>query len=294
MKKVAIMLAGVFIVVATAFSVLCSCSSNDDNVSDEHMLIVKFKFDPDQVRLNNIGQPSLVPSGNATLTPDFNSISAHYIELAPSAMTQLGQGAILYHAPETDLGGATAIDFSRAKIVSEGETFLRIPLRNIAPGNYSWARVSLSYQNYDIAVRQAGVDYIGTLASFVGYNTYIGDYSIGNSIFDINANRLQGYWAFALHDYQYSSDGQAPAGATTVPNPLSATSPIPAGSCVVTGQFAENFVVSGNETHDVVITMSLSINKSFEWHEIIFDGKYEPSIGEYVVDMGLRGLIPSF
>jgi hypothetical protein len=40
--------------------------------------------------------------------------------------------------------------------------------------------------------------------------------------------------------------------------------------------------------------LSLSINKSFEWHEVLSDGKYEPSIGENVVDMGLRGLIPSY
>jgi len=37
----------------------------------------------------------------------------------------------------------------------------------------------------------------------------------------------------------------------------------------------------------------LSINKSIEWTEVVVDGKYEPSAGENVVDMGLRGLIPS-
>jgi hypothetical protein len=37
-----------------------------------------------------------------------------------------------------------------------------------------------------------------------------------------------------------------------------------------------------------------SINKSFEWSEVTADGKYEPSIGENVVDMGLRGLIPTY
>jgi hypothetical protein len=62
----------------------------------------------------------------------------------------------------------------------------------------------------------------------------------------------------------------------------------------VTGNFSNNLVINGNETRDVTITLSLSINNSFEWHEITADGKYEPSIGENVVDMGLRGLLPTY
>lgn len=278
-----------------------SCDGSDDAMdifptpsSSEPSLVVKFKFDKDQQRLNNIGQPSTVAAGNAAISPDFNSISAHYFELAPTAYTQIGDGAVLYHAPETTMGGSNAIDFSQSKIVSEGETFLKIPLKNITPGSYEWVRVSLAYQNYNIPVRANGVDYEGTLASFVGFNTYIGTHEIGNSQFPVNGNRLQGYWAFALTDYPYSTFGQAPAGSTTVPNPIASTSPIPAGSCVVTGKFASNLIVTGNETKDVVVTLSLSVNKSFEWHEVVLDGKYEPAQGESVVDMGLRGLIPSY
>jgi hypothetical protein len=267
-----------------------SCNKDE---ADEPMLVIRFKFDENQARLNNLGQPSVIPAGNAAQTPVFNSISSHYIEFAPDAMTQIGQGTVIYHAPETTTGGAQAIDFSRAKIVGENEAFIKIPLSQVAAGNYSWARVSLSYQNYGISVRHDGADYNGTLASFVGFNSYIGTHSIGNSFFPVNANKLQGYWAFALNDYPYSSEGQAPANATTVPNPIAATSPIPAGSCVVTGQFADNLVITGNETSDVVVTFSLSVNHSFEWHEVNADGKYEPSIGENVVDMGLRGLVPS-
>lgn len=272
---------------------LTSCE-NDEQESSGPMLIVKFQFDPNQQRLNNLGQPAEVPPGHAAQTPNFNTISAHYFELAPDAYTQLGTGTVLYHAPETDLGGENAIDFSKAKIVHEGDSFLKIPLRDIAAGNYNWVRVSLAYQNYGISFRQAGVDYTGTLASFVGFNTYISSHSIGNNFFEVNANRAQGYWAFALDDHPYSSEGQAPEGATTVPNPLAATSPIPAGSCVVTGKFAQNLAITGNETRDITVTLSLSVNKSFEWQEVNSDGKFEPSAGENVVDMGLRGLIPSF
>jgi len=275
-----------------------SCEDADDifvePTVNEPKLIVRFKFDPTQVRLNNLGQPAAIPSGNAAQSPIFNKISSHYLEFAPTATTQLGEGTVLYHAPETDLGGATAIDFSKAIIVSENEAFLEIPLKNITPGNYEWVRCSLSYQNYKISIRHQNNDYEGTLASFVGFNTYINSHSIGNNIFPVDGNRLQGYWAFALNDFPYSTSGQAPANATTVPNPIAATSPIPAGSCVVTGKFPSNLVITGNETKNVIVTLSLSINNSFEWSEVINDGKFEPSQGENVVDMGLRGLVPTY
>lgn len=272
---------------------LYSCSSDSNS---EPMLIIKFQFDPNQARLNNLGQPTTVPAGNAAQTPIFNLISSHYVEMAPNATTQLGNGAVLYHAPETTLGGSNAINFSQAKIVSQGENFLRIPLSQVAAGSYEWMRVSLSYQNYQISVRSAGVDYEGTLASFVGFNTYITSFDIDNATFPVNANRAQGYWAFALNDYPYSTSGQAPQGSTTVVNPIESTSPIPRSSntCVVTGRFANNLVIDGTETKDVVITLSLSINNSFEWQDLNPDGKYEPTAGENVVDMGLRGLVPTY
>ena len=283
---------GFFLILVSVFSFF-SCEDEDDTVNEPY-LIVKFQFDPNQVRLNNLGQPATIPPGHAAQSPDFSKISAHYFELAPTAYTQLTEGAVLYHADETTAGGAVAIDFSKAVVVGEGEAFLRIPLSQVAQGNYEYVRVSLAYQEYTISVRNAGTDYLGKLASFVGYNSYITTHSIGNNSFPVNANRLQGYWAFALNDFPYATSGQAPAGATTVPNPIAATSPIPSGSCVVTGKFAQNLIINGNETRDVVITLSLSSNNSFEWQEVTSDGKYEPSIGENVVDMGLRGLIPTY
>jgi hypothetical protein len=77
-----------------------------------------------------------------------------------------------------------------------------------------------------------------------------------------------------------------------VPNPISSTSPVPAGSCVVTGSFDTPFTITGNETQDINCTMSLSTNKSFEWYDANQDGKYEPTAGDYPTDMGLRGLKP--
>lgn len=283
---------GFFLILVSVFSFF-SCEDEDDTVNEPY-LIVKFKFDPNQVRLNNLGQPAAIPTGHAAQSPDFSKISAHYFELAPNAYTQLTQGTVLYHADETTQGGSVAIDFSKAVIVGEGEAFLRIPLSQVAQGNYEYVRVSLAYQEYNISVRNNGADYQGKLASFVGYNNYITTQTLGNNSFPVNGNRQQGYWAFALNDVPYATSGQSPAGATTVPNPIASTSPIPAGSCVVTGKFAQNLIINGSETRDVVLTLSLSTNNSFEWQEVTTDGKYEPSIGENVVDMGLRGLIPSY
>ncbi|MFN5711288.1 MAG: hypothetical protein ACK46S_04610 [Bacteroidota bacterium] len=263
-------------------------------------LIFKFRFDSTQARLNAFGAPSIIPTGNAAISPVFNKMCAHYIELAPSAYTLLGTGSILYHAPETNIGGSTAIDFSKSIVKGQEEEFFSINLKDIAPGTYQWLRVSLAYQNYDIKYKSGTIYGTGTIASFIGYNTYITNYVIKNQTVAVNANKLQGYWGFEtnVNGFLYNTSGQAPAGATTVPNPISATSPIPAGSCVVTGAFISNtgitkpLVISGNETSDIVITVSVSTNKSFEWQDTNPDGYFEPSAGENVVDMGVRGMIP--
>lgn len=110
----------------------------------------------------------------------------------------------------------------------------------------------------------------------------------------VNGNRLQGYWGFEVNDIGVPVlTGQAPPGTTTVPNPINATSPIPAGSCVVTGAFPIPLTVTGTETEDIVIEVSLSTNKSFEWLETDADNVWEPENGEEVQDMGIRGMIPT-
>jgi hypothetical protein len=263
-------------------------------------LIFKFKFDSMQVRLNAFGQPSIVPAGNAALSPIFNKMGAHYIELAQNAFTQLGSGRVLYYAPETTAGGATAIDFSKSVLKGQNEEFYSMKLKDITPGTYEWLRVSLAYQNYDIRYKSGSIYGTGTIASFIGYNTFITNYNIKTQNIAVNSNKLQGYWGFetTVAGMNYTSTGQAPPGATTVPNPLASTSPIPAGSCVVTAAFIGNngtakpLVITGNESSDIVITVSLSTNKSFEWQDITPDGYFEPAAGDAVVDMGIRGMKP--
>src|SRR5690242_3291104 len=105
-------------------------------------LIFKFKFDPAQARLNNIGQPQPMPAGHAGRSPVFNKMSAHYVELAPTAFTALGSGSVLYRATETTAGGNNAIDFEKSKFAGNNEVFFSTPLKNITPGDYEWLRIS--------------------------------------------------------------------------------------------------------------------------------------------------------
>jgi len=251
-------------------------------------LIMKFKFDPTQERLNNLGQPASMPVGNAGQSPSFKKMAAHYIELTPEATTLLGDGLVLFKADETEDGGALAIDFSKSNPVAEGEAFFSVPISTLQTGIFEYLRVSLSYQEYDIAYRAQGFDLSGRLASFLGYNQYITTYNLDGANVVVHANKWQGYWGFRT--LGQTIQGQVPPGGITVPNPLFDSSPIPAGSCVVTAQFDYPLYITGNETEDIVVTVSLSINNSFEWTEVVADGKYEPSIGENVVDMGVRGM----
>ncbi len=277
--------------------------------TSEPKLIFKFKFDPTQERLNNFGQPTSLPVGHAGQSPIFNAMSAHYIELAKGPLDTLGGDGVLYIAPETTLGGSRAIDFAQSAFAKDGEVFFSVPLKDVTPGDYEYLRVSLAYQNYDVTLHidttisgfHIVKDTTATVASFIGYNTYVANnYKVKNQNITAAGNHLQGYWGFEysanFYGYPYNllTSGQAPAGATTVVNPLFATSPIPAGSCLATGAFTgDKLHITGNETKDVVVTVSLSTNKSFEWVEVVNDGRWEPTKGEYIVDMGVRGLKPS-
>lgn len=282
----------VLIFVWLVFAFSCSEGNNEPvgGNPQEPKLVIKLKFDPDQERLDNLGQPATVPAGNAAQTPSISRMSANYIEFAPSPYTVLGNGEIIFEGPQTNVGGNLAIDFQNATFGGNGDVFYEMPLSEISIGTYHWVRVSLAYQEGDIGFLLEGNEHSGTLAGFVGYNTYITSFDINGTAFEINDNKLQGFWAFEVMGF--TSQGQAPEGATTVPNPLFDTSPIPQGSCVVTGEFANGLTITGNETQDVEVTLSFSSNNSFEWTEVNADGKFEPSAGEQVVDMGLRGLVP--
>lgn len=283
--------------------IITSCKKDPDPVptpEPEPRLVFKFKFDSTQVRLNNLGQPVTVAPGNEAQCPKMNSMAAHYIELAPGDFTALGNGEVVYRATENTLGWANAVEFDDLNLVAEGEEAVSVPLSEVASGSYKWIRLSVAYQNYDIKFKSGTYTGWGTIASFLAFNTWITNYNIKTQNIVVNDDMLQGYWGFEANipffGY-YTLTGQAPAGATTVVNP-NPNSPIPAGSCVITARFEDangnpmNLSITGNETEDVIVTVSISTNKSFEWIENSGDQLYEPGAGDTLVDMGVRGIIP--
>ncbi len=284
-------------ITASLFFISCQKESNPINPNPTVAKInFIFKFDSTQVRLNGQGSPVTVPAGHGAQSPRFNKMSAHYLELSQNANTLPGAGTVLYKADETTAGGANAIDFSKSKFAGNNEVFLSVPLSQVTAGTYNYLRVSLAYQNYNVYVYTPGGTVDATVASFIGFNTYITNFKIKDSTVTVSANKKQGYWAVEASAMGFGTvqTGQAPEGATTVPNPIFATSPVPAGSCLVTGGFASPLVITGNETTDINIEVSLSTNKSFEWSETDGNNLYNPlpPNNDAVVDMGIRGMIP--
>ncbi|MEZ5013462.1 MAG: hypothetical protein R2794_04160 [Chitinophagales bacterium] len=288
---------------------LPACKKDVTIYSKAHFI---FQFDPDQERLDNLGDPSVIPAGHGTQIPDMLRMSAHYIELVPDALTPYKDGSIVFKGPETDEGGDNAIDFAASSFAADGDEFFSVPTGKIPPGTYHYIRVSIAYQECNIHFDLNNIpgygdlpDQNGTTASFLGYNTFIKDLSVNNLSIPIYTNKLQGFWGFAtaftgaLEPYNALYTGQAPAGATTVVNPLHDTAPVPNGSCVITGAFADPLVVSGDETDELYIYLSFSINQSFEWVDTDGDGKWDidatnPEETESITDMGIRGLVPSW
>ncbi len=292
-----------------------ACNKEDlpSQYTTDKMLKIRVRFDANQARLDSFGDPAVVPADHATQTPRFNTMSAHFIELVADEFTPYRQGAFLYQGEEVPAsnpntyGFTTAIDFDKALLTTEGEVFLEIPLTAINKGTYKHVRVSVAYQNYEVLYNLNNIPIInslpqqsGTIASFVGYNSYIKNLRIDELEVAINAPKLQGFWGFETKlsepysSYNQIFTGQAPADATTVVNPF-ANAPIPRGSCVVSGSFDVPLEVSWNETADVYMTLSFSANGSFEWIDTNGNDQWDidasnASQSEMVVDMGLRGL----
>jgi len=283
-----------------------SCTKQDD-MPTEPKLIFRFTFDSTQTRLNAHGVETGIQEGHAAQSPVLNSMSVNYIELSPDDTTSPGQGPVIYRGDETKEGGSTAIDFTRSVFAGNNEVFYAISLKEIPPGEYKHLRLSVACQHFSVQFHidttindtvSIKDDFRGTMASFIGYNTYLTTYNIKNQSVTVDENREQGYWALesTLSAEGFSEDilfsGQAPAGATTVVNPLFDTSPIPEGSDIVTAAFASrSLVISGDESSNVIVEVSISTNKSFEWKEVVHNGKWD-ILEEPVIDMGVRGMIP--
>ena len=254
------------------------------------MLTFQLAVDPTQVRLNNFGQPAMVAAGDAAQTPQFDKIAISYIELSPSALTPLGMGAVAYVAKTTTAGGMPATDFSQLNLVMPPGTTYATGIDSVPAGTYEYLRVAVSYQEYDVTGQASGYNFSGRIASFVDALTYSSTYTLNGTMVTVNANKPQGYYGFQTAYLPGVMQGQAPA--TTVVNPIAATSPIPANSCIFTAAFAQPLTLTGND--GLTITASFSTNQSFEWKDVNGDGIWEPTAGEYVVDMGLRGMVATY
>ncbi len=296
--------------------ILCSliflaCDSNDNpNPTDNPMLNITFIMDETAGRLDNFGEPVPLPTGNAGQNPDFESLGLHFIGLYPDKFTPYDGGVTVFSSPTTEAGGIAAIDFDQELFITESDNILSIPLSQVAAGSYEFFRSSIGYQKFRIVYNLGGasadpgwpagisddVNVDATMASFLGYNTFINDYILENETVAVNANKLQGYFGLeskgevAGFPFTDLTEGDAPV--TTVPNPINDTSPVPDGSCLVTGQFPTALIIPENPTQDINIEVVISINKSFEWKDNNGNGKYEPLLGEEVVDMGTRGVFP--
>lgn len=258
-------------------------------------LVFRLKLDPNQERTDNLGNPATVPANHGAQNPNYNAFSIHYIELAQNAYTQLEDGEVCYIGAQTTVGGADAIDYDKAVRVNNGEILAEIPIADVKADTYEWIRVSVSYQNADIEFRANGIDATATLACFLGFNTYITEHVIKTQTETVNSNKLQGYWALEVHPNSVIQNpivNTGEAGQITVPNPLATTSPIPPGSCVLTGDFDQDLVITGNETEDVIVDVSFSTNKSIEWYDAAQNNIFEPLDGDSLVDMGIRGVKP--
>ena len=184
-------------------------------------------FDDSQARLNNLGEPASLPAGHAGLTPDFQGLSAHFIELVSERIVPYKSGEAIFNGEEVSANNANpygftrAIDHDQAIVAASGEAFTEILIKDIKPGTYKHARISVAFQRYGITFNVNNIPVVGdlknqkgTVASFVGYNTHINDLLVHEKVLAVNQAKLQGFWAFetqfdgAFAVYNQLSSGQ--------------------------------------------------------------------------------------
>lgn len=264
-------------------------SAGEESGADGPQLILILDVDETLPRLDNFGEPAdEIPPGHAAQHPRFRTIGASWGELVPTAYTPLGGGTELFDTPRRE----EAHEYAALPKPSPGEVLVSVPFSALEPGSYEYLRLALAFQRYEVEghALYMGIDVTADvdIASFVDDELYIDRFDIGDTEVQVDAVKTQGYYA-AWTQYTGVVQGQVPVGATTVPNPLDASSPIPVDSCVVTGVFDAPMVVTGDESEDRVVRITMSTNRSFEWQDLNDDGLWQP-FDEPVADMGLRGM----
>jgi hypothetical protein len=276
----------------------------------------KIKFDPLQERLNNQGLSIGIGAGNAAQTPAINSIGIDGLEILKNAFSKVGEGSLLFSSPKTSAAGTPATDYSKLIIAKDGDIFLSIPVRDIVPGKYEWLRASVACQNFDLQINMINIPFVGNLpderaafTGFLGANNYITKYKIWEKDDVVNGNKGRGYWCLetkfniAFNSLNTIYRGQMIDKNITFVNPISQSSPSTTGSADVVGRFETPLSITGAESEDITVFITLSTNNMFEWEENINrNGKWDINAQstngqpefEKIKDIGFRGLKVSF
>ncbi len=275
------------------------------NNSTAKQFILRLKFDSMQTRLNDLGQVSSPTPGTGAQSPIISGMSVNYIELMPDAGSAPGSGVVIYKTKETNCGGTQALNFCKGLVVGENEVLLSVDLNSIPAGTYPWIRISIAYQELIVQARSLSAgNTTATLAGFSADLTYLSKTKIQTTVLTPTlggvGNKSRGYWMYyqKVFNTAYQLDGQSPHITVVNPNPMAVNT---SSLSFVYGQFVnsstmntEALVIGNNETTDREVILSISTNGSFEWTELTHDGRFQPEIGENVLDFGCRGVIPLF
>ncbi|HQQ93279.1 MAG TPA: hypothetical protein PLQ93_01890 [Bacteroidia bacterium] len=266
-------------------------------------LIFRLNFDSSLTRLNSLGQPGAVSGNLGAQSPIVKRAIINYIELMPESNSEPGKGVLLYSSPETSCGGLLASNFCEGISVRNHEVVFSHSFQNISPGTYKWLRISVLYTELDLGVHSVSSG--NTRASFGGFcgnRTYLSQLSLAGSVLTPSlggtGNRNMGYWIYRSEvlGLEQKFDGQLSAITQVNPDPAFQNG---MGQSYTCGEFynlgsnsPKPLTITGTENQDHEISLDISTNKSFEWIEKTYDGRFQPEIGEQVVDFGLRGLRP--
>ncbi len=272
----------------------------------------KIKFDPLQERLNSSGIVAGIGSGNAAQTPLMNTAGIEALEILRNAQAQPKDITTLFSVSTTTSGGNPATDYSKLIMVKDGDTFLSVPISNISPGKYEWLRIAIPFQNFDIRFNMLNVPFIGdlpderaTLASFISSENYITKYKIWEKEDVVNGNKKRGYWSLetrlnpAYNSLNTIFRGYITDNTITFVNPIVKAATSTNASSFITGKLDTPLSITGSETEDITIVLTLSINNMFEWEENINrNGKWDINTqgtggqpqAEKIKDLGFRSL----
>jgi len=237
------------------------------------------KFDSTQVRLDNYGNIAIIPTGHEAQSPLSYSVSIKQIELLRDSSADYYAGAnYFYNSSATQ------------QLAHEGIAFDEYISSHDAPGTFKWIRVYFGLQNFRIRCKVNGNVVEGSLLSFLKPVNNENEYLINDSTIINDSTMNKGQWFLEL-DGGISPilAGQVqPESAISQPNSLHYSWPAPSDLYVVTCPI--NPILSIGRPYYDTVTLSISINKSFEWVEHSDPDYFEPLNGDTIVDFGIRGV----